>query len=346
MKDAWRRRVKTRDKPVLEKLKRLRERITSMREGGRNAVKTTVLFASFVALAIWLERATDEAVKQLTSIPYHYWWWGLGTTGGVVLLVWLIKKAVRREAPTTGIYRRFRFSRPAVVIPLILVGIYGPITYFALRSNNEERGRPPARSASLLQLPVPAEVALPIIAGCESGDRTPGSGRQFEADGKTPLRNREGSSAIGKYQIMASRHEARARSLGFDIQTEEGNEGYARYLYAESGTFHWEADPRSRACWEPLLARARGALPSTATSTPSTVGATFVVTARAGQPVESVMPPGWMIVWWGDKSRFTSDFFWRDRDKVRVFSVRPGVRSAEIKILRYHDPDPNGWRRQ
>ncbi|KKT14385.1 MAG: hypothetical protein UW76_C0010G0014 [Parcubacteria group bacterium GW2011_GWF2_44_8b] len=199
-------------------------------------------------------------------------------------------------------------------------------------------------SSSLSRLP--AEVALPIIAGCESGDGSPGSGRQFEADGVTPLRNREGSSAIGKYQIMTSLHEERAKGLGYDIRTEAGNEAYARYLYAESDTLHWEADSRSKACWEPLLARARGTLPSTVTSTHSTVDTTFLVTVRPGQPAEVVMPPNWMIVWWGDKSRFTSRAEWRGQDKVRVFSVRSGVESVEIKIHRYRDPDPNWWRRQ
>jgi hypothetical protein len=41
--------------------------------------------------------------------------------------------------------------------------------------------------------------------------------------------------------------------MGFDIRTEAGNEAYAKVLYGESGTKHWEADPRSVACWEPKL---------------------------------------------------------------------------------------------
>lgn len=93
---------------------------------------------------------------------------------------------------------------------------------------------------------VPAEIALPVIAQCESG------GKQFEADG-TLVKNPT-TSAIGKYGIMASLHEERAKKMGFDIRTEAGNEGYAKSLYAESGTKHWEADPRSKACWAPRLA--------------------------------------------------------------------------------------------
>jgi len=302
-----------------------------------NAAKAVTLLVLFIALAFWLERTTDEAVKQLTSIPRHYWWWGLGTTGGLVLIVWLIKKFVKRSTQTTGVYRRSWFSRPAVLIPLILVGIYGPITYFALRPKWDG---PPASPT----WKIPAEVALPIIAGCESGDGSPGSGRQFEADGVTPLRNREGSSAIGKYQILTSLHQERAKSLGFDIRTENGNEAYARYLYAESGTLHWEADSRSRACWEPLMALGHSPGLSPSLSIPTT-DTTFVVVVRPEQPVEVLMPPNWMIVWWGDKSRFTSHAEWRGKDKVRVFTTR-GMGSAEIKIHRYYDPDPNWWRRQ
>lgn len=99
----------------------------------------------------------------------------------------------------------------------------------------------------------PMEVALAIIADCESGGGVPGAATHFEKDGKTPLKNKEGSTAIGKYQILASAHEKRAKEMGFDITTEADNEAYARVLYQESGTRHWEADARSKACWEPKL---------------------------------------------------------------------------------------------
>lgn len=111
---------------------------------------------------------------------------------------------------------------------------------------------------------VPMEIALPIIADCESGGGAPGAAHQFKTDkdgkialdekgNKIPLKNLEGSSAIGKYQILASDHEERAKKMGFDIRTEEGNEAYARVLYQESGTKHWEVDPRGKICWEPKL---------------------------------------------------------------------------------------------
>src|SRR5690606_30259867 len=106
-----------------------------------------------------------------------------------------------------------------------------------------------ARSVSPALLP--AEVVLPIIAQCESG------GQQFEDDGVTPLRNREGSSAFGKYQFLESHREI-AMELGHDLDTEEGQDGYARHLYGVSGTQDWEADLRSRECWEPQIATLSG----------------------------------------------------------------------------------------
>lgn len=77
------------------------------------------------------------------------------------------------------------------------------------------------------------------IAKCESRFR------QYEKDG-TVLKNREGSSATGVFQIMASVHRKNAANLGYDINTLEGNIGYAQYLYELNGTRDWEA---SRLCW-------------------------------------------------------------------------------------------------
>ena len=191
-------------------------------------------------------------------------------------------------------------------------------------------------SSSLSRLP--AEVALPIIAQCESG------GRQFNKDGSvvTNDKNADGTIDRGKWQINSS-HDAETKRLGIDISTEEGNEKFARILYAKNELRDWEA---TRHCWEPkllALGHSPGLLPSL--STPTTDN-TFVVVVRPGRPAEVVMPPNWLIVWWGKKSNFTSHAIWRGSDKVRVFTVRPGVGSADIKIHRYHDPDPNWWRRQ
>lgn len=56
---------------------------------------------------------------------------------------------------------------------------------------------------------------------------------------------------------------------------------------------------------------------------------------RPGQPAEAVMPPGWQMDGWGDMTKFDSHVIWRGRNKVRVFTTKAGVESAEIKIRVY-----------
>lgn len=70
------------------------------------------------------------------------------------------------------------------------------------------------------------------------------------------------------------------------------------------------------------------------------------------KPRHKTEPPQ-MIVWWGDKSKFTSGWFFKERttpsgvvrDKFRVFQARD-VEYVTIKIHRYFDPDPLWYTRQ
>jgi hypothetical protein len=77
------------------------------------------------------------------------------------------------------------------------------------------------------------------VARCESGMR------HYDTDG-TVLMNREGSSATGIFQLMASYHAEPAQNLGWDIRTPEGNIAYAHHLYQREGLQPWEA---SAYCW-------------------------------------------------------------------------------------------------
>ncbi|MBI2673721.1 MAG: hypothetical protein HYX23_00350 [Candidatus Zambryskibacteria bacterium] len=79
---------------------------------------------------------------------------------------------------------------------------------------------------------------------------------------------------------------------------------------------------------------------------PAKADNTFMVVVRPGQPARVELEPNWMVVWWGDKSRFTSRAEWRDKIKIRVFEVRPGVEYANVKVHIYHDPDPLWYTRQ
>lgn len=70
------------------------------------------------------------------------------------------------------------------------------------------------------------------IAKCESNFR------QF-TDGGSVLN--AGAGMIGVFQIYDTVHAAAALELGFEINTLEGNLGYARHLYESSGTNPWRS---------------------------------------------------------------------------------------------------------
>jgi len=84
-----------------------------------------------------------------------------------------------------------------------------------------------------------AEPAMIAIARCESNFR------QFDKNGEV-LKNSEGSSAVGVFQIMSSVHDTTADNLGLDLDTLEGNVAYAQHLYEDKGTAPWAA---SAGCW-------------------------------------------------------------------------------------------------
>lgn len=83
---------------------------------------------------------------------------------------------------------------------------------------------------------------LAEIARCESHFR------HYDENGEV-LRNKQGSSATGVMQIMASVHGKEANVLGYDLEDLTGNMAYARHLYETQGTTPWNA---SIYCWSGL----------------------------------------------------------------------------------------------
>lgn len=78
-----------------------------------------------------------------------------------------------------------------------------------------------------------ADVPVMIdIARCES------KFRQFTDSGNV-LRGGSGGMMVGVFQFFESVHSNAAKNLGFDLLTVEGNLGYARHLYQQSGTTPW-----------------------------------------------------------------------------------------------------------
>lgn len=60
------------------------------------------------------------------------------------------------------------------------------------------------------------------------------------------LMNKQGSSATGVMQLMASYHAPEAKKLGLDIRDFYGNLAYAKHLYQRKGLQPWTA---SKKCW-------------------------------------------------------------------------------------------------
>jgi hypothetical protein len=100
-------------------------------------------------------------------------------------------------------------------------------------------------------LPMPEKPALPTLAETEAAVRAyfadipvmisiakcESTFRQYNNDG-TPLR---GSNVyIGIFQIDEKIHAAKAKGMGMDIYTMEGNMAYAKYLYTGAGTRPWK----------------------------------------------------------------------------------------------------------
>lgn len=176
---------------------------------------------------------------------YHFVFFNLGFW--LVLYLGTIKtkgedgKDTKESNPTA--------SKMASIIALVLVLGLATTAWqqiqVKLDKSKAESGILSRTSTTNLSHGVPMEIALRVIAECESGTK------QFGTDGK-PIKNMERSGAFGKYQFLES-HREPAKKLGFDLDTEEGQEKYARYRYGISQTKDWEADPRSSACWEPKL---------------------------------------------------------------------------------------------
>lgn len=78
------------------------------------------------------------------------------------------------------------------------------------------------------------------IANCESGNK------QFNEDGSV-IRGVINKYDVGRFQINLLYHEAKAKELGYDLFTYEGNTNYAIWLYEHQGTkpWNWSRD----VCW-------------------------------------------------------------------------------------------------
>jgi hypothetical protein len=77
------------------------------------------------------------------------------------------------------------------------------------------------------------------IARCES------TFRHEDKQGNV-LRGRVDKADVGVMQINERYHLEKAKSLGFDLHTIQGNTAYAEYLYEKEGAKPWSASAK---CW-------------------------------------------------------------------------------------------------
>lgn len=82
--------------------------------------------------------------------------------------------------------------------------------------------------------PILAEIAM-----CES------TFRQYDSNGEV-LTGKVNKSDVGVMQINRYYHLERAKKLGFDLNTVEGNMAFAKKLYKSEGTKPWKS---SSNCW-------------------------------------------------------------------------------------------------
>ncbi len=87
---------------------------------------------------------------------------------------------------------------------------------------------------------------LANVARCES------QYRQYNSNGSV-FRGVVNNADVGVMQINEKYHSARAKQLGIDLHTLEGNLEYGALLYKEQGLQPWSA---SKPCWGSTVAKA------------------------------------------------------------------------------------------
>lgn len=87
---------------------------------------------------------------------------------------------------------------------------------------------------------------LPRICSCESTGAPDNTPVQFNQDGSV-LHGEKHPPDTGACQINADVWGAQAQTLGYDINTRNGNYAMANYILETAGQSQWSA---SKACWQ------------------------------------------------------------------------------------------------
>lgn len=244
----------------------------------RSEFLIVIAIAFGIATMNWLTWALDPFTwEAIHADTWRFWSINLGAFVGLIMR--LIPKLDKDNKVVEGVHPIAKgFSNMVLGMTILTIG------YMTWLANRVQEVQPPVKQISSIE-DIPAEVALPIICGCESSG-IPGVIKHYIDGTNIPLPHKSGeSSAIGGCQILEKLHGERATRLGFNIRTPEGNLGYAKVLYNESSphTRHWEGTPgnTTKSCWLPVL-QAYG---------PRGVERTYVVKARVDEWSDMIILP-------------------------------------------------------
>lgn len=237
---------------------------------------TVVGFSLFGIIALnylvyYLTTAQPKIWQWYWGNQAFFWSWNIG---------WCIVVFLSSKKDENGNTIRTANTIKWWVLIFMFLGFSVNLFYYKLNPTETTRDKISSTSpATTLSYGVPTEIALQVIAECESG------GKQFEPNGKTPLKNKgipqkniPPSSAFGKYQFLEV-HREPAKKLGHDLNTEEGQDEYARYRFERYGMKDWDFDEEhggGSACWGPKLAKF-GTIPQ---SNPDLLGVVDVPTSE------------------------------------------------------------------
>ena len=123
-----------------------------------------------------------------------------------------------------------------ILIPVVLVGLFVAVPSSVYAATATTSATTTAHDPVTVEKRVREYFAdIPVmieVARCES------KFRQF-TDAGTLLRGGGSTGMVGIFQFYEVVHKAAALTLGFDIETVEGNIGYARHVYNQEGTRPW-----------------------------------------------------------------------------------------------------------
>ena len=134
-----------------------------------------------------------------------------------------------------------------MIIPLLflIAGVsFGAPTVLAEDFEHELASNPETMGAYVRQY-FAHEPILADIAWCESRMRHLGP------DGEI-FRGKVNKSDVGVMQINTYYHDEKAKELGLDLYSLNGNLAYAEYLFDKEGTAPWKS---SMPCWGKMVAK-------------------------------------------------------------------------------------------